>query len=144
MDKSFYSDGLKFECEGCGGCCKTHGDYAYVYLGDNDISNACELLKLKRIDFLNEYCATDDYGNIHLTMILGNCNFLESNNRCKIYDARPTQCKTWPFWRENLTREEWEVVIKQNCPGIGKGKIHSKEEIEKSVKKRDDAHGIDF
>eukprot|EP00976_Prorocentrum_cordatum_P046652 942764-Prorocentrum_minimum.AAC.2 len=45
------------------------------------------------------------------------CVFLE-NNRCGVYQARPTQCRTYPFWRENvLTAHDWETEATA-CEGI--------------------------
>ena len=140
----FYEKGLRFECTGCGACCKTHGDYAYVYLNDKDQTAAASLLKLKLVDFLNAHCRTDANGNVHLTMVEGNCNFLDGEDRCRIYAVRPMQCRTWPFWTENLIEEEWNGPVTQCCPGIGKGRLYSKEEIERIAKERDDWYGIDF
>lgn len=59
------------------------------------------------------------------------CVFLDDQTRkCQLYDARPTQCKTWPFWDSNLrTREDWERTC-QECPGSGQGKLYSLESIE--------------
>jgi len=38
-----------------------------------------------------------------------------------VYAARPVQCGTFPFWRENLrTRAQWEA-LGAFCPGIGRG-----------------------
>ena len=50
------------------------------------------------------------------------CVFLERGDDgragCSIYDARPTQCRTWPFWPENLrSRSAWRQAAK-DCPGI--------------------------
>ena len=51
------------------------------------------------------------------------------DNGCKIYETRPRQCKTFPFWKSNLrTNAEWEEQGK-TCQGIGKGKLHTLEEI---------------
>jgi Fe-S-cluster containining protein len=50
---------------------------------------------------------------------------------CGIYQARPTQCRTWPFWPENLkTKRHWEEVKRRTpCPGMGNGKLVPIEEI---------------
>ena len=45
------------------------------------------------------------------------CVFLK-DKRCSIYDVRPTQCRTFPFWPSLMrNREEWEKAAK-NCEGI--------------------------
>jgi len=142
--ETFFDNGLQFECTGCGGCCITHGDYAYVYLTDRDINAARRHLKMSRIDFLNAYCRTDENGFIHLSMVENRCNFLEAGNRCAVYPARPVQCRTWPFWTENLKKKIWQKEVAPGCPGVGRGRLFSKEEILAIAKERDDWYGIDF
>jgi Fe-S-cluster containining protein len=52
------------------------------------------------------------------------------DNGCKIDETRPRQCKTFPFWSSNLkNKTEWEEQEK-TCPGIGKGALHTPEEID--------------
>ncbi|MBN2343175.1 MAG: YkgJ family cysteine cluster protein [Deltaproteobacteria bacterium] len=143
FEKPFYENGLQFECTGCGACCKTHGDYAYVYLNHDNVDAISEYLGMTRIDFLNAHCANDEYGNVHLTMVEGQCNFLK-DDKCVVYAVRPHQCRSWPFWTENLTEECWYGEVSDCCPGIGRGKRYSKEEIEKIAQDRDKAYGIDF
>jgi Fe-S-cluster containining protein len=64
----------------------------YTYLVTNKIS-------LKEIKFQNEYL----------------CIFLDKNNKCEIYDFRPKQCKTFPFW--NYYRDNVEE-LKKECIGV--------------------------
>lgn len=44
---------------------------------------------------------------------------------CHLYEARPMQCRTWPFWPENLTtRHAWdEAKARTPCPGMGRGTL---------------------
>jgi uncharacterized protein len=139
----FYKNGLRFECTGCGNCCTTHGDYAYVYLTHRNIEEISTHLGKTHIDFLNHHCANDEYGNVHLTMIEGNCNFLK-DNRCVAYAVRPDQCRAWPFWSENLNEETWNGEVQECCPGVNRGRLYPREEIEKIAAERDKAYGIDF
>ena len=60
----------------------------------------------------------------------GECIFLK-NKKCDVYKARPTQCRTWPFWPDNMKSKIWNKEIINFCPGIGKGKIISKKKIDK-------------
>jgi hypothetical protein len=40
-----------------------------------------------------------------------------------VYEDRPRQCRTWPFWSSVLrSRESWEQA-KAVCPGIDKGTL---------------------
>ena len=39
-----------------------------------------------------------------------------------MYDARPTQCRTYPFWRENmLTPHDWQAEGAR-CEGVAAGR----------------------
>jgi Fe-S-cluster containining protein len=58
------------------------------------------------------------------------CPFLAESGLCRVYPVRPMQCRTWPFWKENLVRETWEKDVRSICPGIGKGRLVSPEEID--------------
>lgn len=53
------------------------------------------------------------------------CVFLERDDDgkalCGIYKARPTQCKTWPFWRENLKSPRAWQNASRGCEGMQKG-----------------------
>jgi len=64
----------------------------------------------------------------------GDCVFFDNKSRrCNVYEARPRQCRTWPFWNSNIrTEEAWQETC-EACPGSGKGKLVSLEEIERSA-----------
>ncbi len=50
------------------------------------------------------------------------CPFLEDHG-CSIHPAKPTQCRTFPFWPELVEdRDEWNRTGRF-CPGIGKGEL---------------------
>ena len=46
------------------------------------------------------------------------CVFLK-DNKCSIYDVRPTQCRTYPYWSRILVgEEEWNREGATRCEGI--------------------------
>jgi uncharacterized protein len=48
---------------------------------------------------------------------------------CSMYQARPKQCRTWPFWTSVIkSRNTWERA-KKTCPGIDKGELTSVQQI---------------
>ncbi|MDR1965004.1 MAG: YkgJ family cysteine cluster protein, partial [Planctomycetaceae bacterium] len=55
----------------------------------------------------------------------------EKSRVCKAYEDRPIQCRTWPFWSQNINSpKSWNRIAKF-CPGCNQGKFYSLEEIEK-------------
>jgi Fe-S-cluster containining protein len=75
-------------------------------------------LKLTEADFKKRYVRTV-FGRMSLREDPDtfDCVFLKEK-RCQIYAERPRQCKTFPWWKENLaTPEAWEETAKR-CEGI--------------------------
>jgi Fe-S-cluster containining protein len=65
----------------------------------------------------------------------GDCILWDRSAGCTVYPARPVQCRTWPFWPENVeTRRDWDHV-RTICPGSGHGRVYSVDEILSSIAK---------
>ena len=62
------------------------------------------------------------------------CIFYDASLGCTVYDARPRQCRTWPFWESTVgTPKAWENT-KRACPGAGQGELIPVEEITRRIK----------
>lgn len=140
--KPWYHKGLRFSCTQCGNCCKNHGDYSYVYLAEKDIEAIAAHLELPRERFLRDYCRRED-GWVTLRMDQPACPFLQADNRCGIYPVRPKQCATWPFWAENLQRAAWEGPVRECCPGLDHGPLHTVAEIEQKARETEEWYAAD-
>jgi hypothetical protein len=117
---------LKFECTGCGRCCTAHGRYNHVYLNDGEIGALAEYLDLEPAEFLRAHAFVDEDGFTQLRIEAGRCVFLDPLTRhCRVYEARPTQCRTFPFWREWIRKGEWTAEVRALCEGVGRGPTHS-------------------
>ena len=58
------------------------------------------------------------------------CIFWAEGVGCTVYELRPRQCRTWPFWRLNLDeRSTWDDAAR-GCPGINHGTTHDVAEIQ--------------
>ena len=129
-EKTWYDKGIRFECQGSGRCCVSRGEYGFVYMNTTDRKRMAKVLGMSLTEFTKQHCSKTD-GHYHLTETPGqmNCRFLEGN-KCSVYEGRPEQCRTWPFWPENLDAKVWKKDVAAFCPGVNKGKLYSKKEIE--------------
>ena len=132
----WYADGLRFECQAdCGRCCTNHGKYAYVYLDGDDLSRLAAVLGISPGEFRERYTTLDD-GYVVLVMDTPSCPFLHGS-RCSVYEARPEQCRAFPFWQEHLrSRRSWERT-EEFCPGINRGRLQSLEAIRQRLDQRE-------
>jgi Fe-S-cluster containining protein len=127
-DPAFYAKGLKFSCTGCGDCCRSrNGRPSWVYVTIEERRRLAQHLKIRTSDFTRKYCEKPG-GFWHLRNPTSDCVFLDGA-RCTVYGARPGQCRTYPFWRENMGERAWDVVLRQ-CEGAGHGKLWTRKEIE--------------
>ena len=131
MSESFWSEGLRFECQRSGKCCTNHGGNTFVYVEIEERRSMAKVLRMSTAKFTRTYCDKSD-DRFQLKDNGDDCIFLV-NGGCGIYAARPTQCRTWPFWSENMNPVVWKKEIAAFCPGIGKGKLHSAEEIKAQI-----------
>ncbi len=133
----FYSQGLRFECTRCSACCRhTPG---YVFLSPADLARMSAFLGVDGTEFRRSYCRQVSFGpasRVSLTEKPNlDCVFWEAGG-CAVYEARPLQCRSFPFWSSQLgSRADWKECG-QRCPGVGKGRLHGRAEIEHWLKLR--------
>jgi Fe-S-cluster containining protein len=126
--KKWWQDGIRFECQGSGKCCVSRGQYGYVYLTLKDRRALAKHFLLPTRSFTLKFCEKEN-GYWKLKGFTSACAFLK-NKQCQVYLARPTQCRTWPFWPENMSAKAWDKEVKSYCPGVGKGEIWSAQKIQ--------------
>ena len=128
----WWQEGVRFECQETGRCCVSRDSYGYVYLSLEDRRRLARHLGLRTGSFTRRYCRKTD-GYFHLKDVEGACMFLRGK-RCGVYQGRPNQCRTWPFWPENIeSPADWEHV-RRVCPGSGSGQWFSLEQIQASAR----------
>lgn len=105
-------------CFTCQGRCCT-GESGYIYATKEEIENISKLLCLGVKDFMQEYLFKKNYKYSIKEKKFGEsyeCIFYDrESNGCTIYEARPLQCKTFPFWEYFKNRVD---ELKLECPGI--------------------------
>ncbi|OQX28501.1 MAG: hypothetical protein B0D92_08585 [Spirochaeta sp. LUC14_002_19_P3] len=126
---SFLDNGLQFECISCGHCCRHES--GYVFLSEKDINGLAAYQHLSAEIFTKQYCRMVNIGtDIRVSLLEtsdNDCIFW--NQKCTVYEARPHQCRTYPFWPSIVSSKEQWCREGCDCPGIGRGKNYSREEI---------------
>lgn len=121
---------LRFECTQCGACCS--GPEGAVLVSDREIMTLAARLAIHRDDFIRQYTHTTPEGRslIERETAAGSgvfdCVFLirsEDGSRgvCSVYEDRPTQCRTFPWWPDNLKDEPAWRRVARHCEGVGRG-----------------------
>jgi len=128
-DLPWYHAGLKFTCSQCGDCCT--GAPGHVWVNNEEIAALAKLRGLAVAEFEEQFVRRVGTRKSLIEFPNGDCILFDGQTRkCTVYEARPRQCRTWPFWDSNLTTAaDWKQTCKV-CPGSGQGQLHSLGEIE--------------
>jgi Fe-S-cluster containining protein len=147
-DEPWFAQGLRFTCSKCGNCCT--GGPGYVWVSRKEIGRMAELLKISRSEVVRQYCRkigrrlslkeikhprTGGYDCIFMKEI-PSANptpqeIAHPRRICTVYESRPLQCRTWPFWEGNLSSPKaWERATR-TCLGMNHGEMFDRERIEK-------------
>lgn len=120
--------GLSFSCTLCGNCCS--GPEGYVLVSDQEIAALAKRLSMTPEAFTKKFTHMTSEGRslIEKKSPGGlDCVFLDREKIpgkavCGVYEDRPIQCRTWPFWPSVIkSRRTWEMA-KRVCPGMDQGK----------------------
>ena len=115
----WYSEGLRFKCTGCGKCCT--GFPGAVWVSDEEVRKIADHLKETVQEVEEKYTRLIGDKERRSLKEVGrqyDCVFLVDKKFCRIYEARPTQCQTYPWWDSLLeSRSSWEEG-KAICEGI--------------------------
>jgi len=116
-DYPFKFDATK--CETCeGNCCI--GESGYIWITVDEIEKLSKYLNISVDKLFKEYLIKYGYRfSIKEKKLNQNnyaCIFFDTTlKRCTIYDVRPNQCKTFPFWEHFKTNIK---EVKEECPAI--------------------------
>ncbi|MFO0828568.1 MAG: YkgJ family cysteine cluster protein [Phycisphaerales bacterium] len=146
----WYAAGLRFECTQCGNCCT--GRPGAVWFTPEEGRAMAAALGVSEAAFIERFTRAIGVRRSlkeTKTRFGHDCVFLDRERVpgkavCAVYATRPMQCRTWPFWPENLESPEAWAAAKASmpCHGMGHGRLHSVVEI--TIARDRDRKGIAF
>lgn len=104
----------KIDCLDCANCCKTTSPV----FSQSDIERISGRLKMRPGNFVEKYLKIDS-DNDHV--LKGSpCPFLEGDNKCSIYDDRPSACKTYPHTNRKKMFQLLDLTYRNSfiCPAV--------------------------
>mmetsp|Transcript_13762 Transcript_13762/g.20857 ORF Transcript_13762/g.20857 Transcript_13762/m.20857 type:complete len:192 (-) Transcript_13762:630-1205(-) len=122
---TWIKEGLHFKCTECGKCCT--GASGTVAITLEDTVNMAAELKIEPYEFVDTYCRFIELHDGKRVISLKevevkpeqfDCVLLKDQKYCMVYNTRPVQCRTYPFWH-SVTKDEasWLSAAKE-CEGI--------------------------
>lgn len=102
----------RIDCLECANCCKTISPI----IMDRDLDNMAKFLRMKAADILEKYLEMDKDGDYVFRQMP--CPFLQDDNRCSIYEARPKACKTYPHTDHERVYQVLQITYHNSlvCP----------------------------
>ena len=102
----------KIDCTGCANCCRHYSPRFKT----PDIKRISKYLQLKEGEFISNHLRLDEDGD-YVTRSAP-CPFLGEDNRCTIYEHRPSDCMRFPYTDEDVLLKRPQLTVKNSsfCP----------------------------
>lgn len=104
----------KIDCLDCAACCKNYSPRFKT----PDIKRISKYLKMKESVFIDTYLNLDDEGDYVVKR--APCAFLGADNKCSIYEVRPSDCARFPYTNEDVLFKRRNITLKnvEFCPAV--------------------------
>lgn len=102
----------KVDCLSCAACCKNYSPRFKT----PDVKRISKHLRLRESEFIDQYLNVDEDGDFVAKS--APCPFLGSDNKCSIYDVRPSDCARFPYTDEDVLIKRQKLTLKNAsfCP----------------------------
>lgn len=102
----------KINCLDCAACCKNYSPRFKT----PDIKRIAKHLKMKEGAFIESFLKLDEDGDYVVNT--KPCPFLGSDNKCSVYDVRPSDCSRFPYTNEDVFIKRRTLTLKNStfCP----------------------------
>lgn len=105
----------EFKCQQSGNCCRTGG---YVYVSDAEVAEMASHMKMTIPLFRETFVRVHNGWSVIASPAFRTNCFLCEDNRCQVYSARPTQCRTYPRWGSVWGTYQNFLDEVAMCPGL--------------------------
>lgn len=118
LDKVFhelhYEIFADFDCLSCANCCKTTSPL----FQERDIERLSKHLKIKPMEFTEKYLRKDEDNDWVLKS--SPCPFLDNENYCLVYEARPSACREYPHTNRKRIKQIQKIHFENTfiCPAV--------------------------
>jgi uncharacterized protein len=104
----------KINCLDCANCCKNHSPT----FKSTDIKRISKHLRIKESHLIETYLKLDEDNDWVLKS--SPCVFLNQDNTCQIYEARPSDCARYPYTDEDVFIKRPHLTISNSvvCPAV--------------------------
>lgn len=119
--RDWFEDGVRFRCLGteCGACCSGEMGPGAVWVDEEEMELLAEHLALSVAALKRRYVRRLE-GRYSLQERSNyDCVFYRPGKGCAVYEARPGQCRTYPFWERVIASRATWAIETDKCPGIG-------------------------
>jgi Fe-S-cluster containining protein len=120
IDKIFHenhdSEFQKMDCLSCANCCKTTSPI----FRDADIRRLSKHLKIKESKLIDDYLRIDEDQDYVLKQ--SPCIFLNNDNTCSVYEARPLACREYPHTDRKNMQQILDLTLRNSliCPVVAR------------------------
>lgn len=113
----WFEGGVPFHCTACGDCCT--GEPGAVWVNDDDVARLAAHFGVTPAEFERDHVRRVGVRRSLYERFDGDCEFFDKATRgCGVYEARPTQCRTFPWWPQLVeSRAAWEERVCRGCEG---------------------------
>lgn len=104
----------KIDCLECAACCKNYSPRFKT----PDIKRISKHLRLRESVFIDTYLELDNEGDYVVKKTP--CPFLGNDNKCSIYEVRPSDCERFPYTDEDVLINRARITLKNSgfCPAV--------------------------
>lgn len=104
----------RVDCLTCANCCKTTSPG----MSERDVDRLAKRLKIRPAEVIERYMVMDGDGDYVFRS--APCPFLGADNRCSVYESRPTACREYPHTNRKRFHQILDLSLKNTavCPAV--------------------------